>query len=69
MRGHVRKHGAGWQALLRHTSATLALTEGCPLHVVAARLGDRPETLLGTYAHLLPSSDEEAAQRMAAVLA
>ena len=26
-----------------------------PLHVVAARLGDRPETLLSVYSHLLPT--------------
>ena len=40
--------------ILRHTHATLALTNGVPLHVVAARLGDRPETILTAYAHLLP---------------
>ena len=43
--------------VLRHTSATLALTAGIPLHVVAARLGDDPRTVLATYAHLLPHSD------------
>ncbi len=53
---------------LRHTHATLALTDGVPLHVVAARLGDRPETVLRTYAHLLPSSDTEAAERVAALV-
>jgi integrase len=51
--------------ILRHTYATLALTDGVPLHIVAARLGDRPETILRTYAHLLPTSDEEAAERAA----
>jgi hypothetical protein len=29
-----------------------------PLDVVAGRLGDRAETVLATYAHLLPHSDE-----------
>jgi integrase len=53
---------------LRHTSATIALTEGVPLHVVAARLGDDPKTILATYAHLLPRSDAEAAAVVAAVL-
>lgn len=53
---------------LRHTSATLALTAGVPVHIVAARLGDDPKTLLGTYAHLLPRSDEIAAERVAATL-
>jgi hypothetical protein len=36
---------------LRHTAATLALTSGVPVHIVAARLGDNPKTVLGTYAH------------------
>lgn len=54
---------------LRHTAATLALTNGIPVHVLAARLGDRAETLLAVYAHLLPSSDELAAERMATLLA
>ena len=44
--------------VLRHTAATLMLLEGIPLNVVAARLGDDPTTVLATYAHLLPQSDE-----------
>ena len=39
-----------------------------PLHVVAGRLGDDPKTVLATYAHLLPHSDAEAAQVVAAAL-
>lgn len=54
---------------LRHTAATLALTSGVPVHIVAARLGDDPNTVLSTYAHLLPQSDELAAERVAAALA
>jgi integrase len=54
--------------ILRHTAATLALTSGVPVHIVAARLGDDPKTVLGTYAHLLPQSDEIAAERVAAAL-
>lgn len=54
--------------IARHTHATLALTHGVPLHVVAARLGDRPETILRTYAHLLPQSDVEAAEQVAALV-
>ena len=50
---------------LRHTAATLALTNGVPVHIVAARLGDDPPTVLSTYAHLLPQSDELAAERVA----
>jgi integrase len=53
----------------RHTTATLALTAGVPVHILAARLGDRPEQILSTYAHLLPKSDEVAAERVAAALA
>jgi integrase len=55
--------------ILRHTAATLALTEGVPVHIVAARLGDDPNTVLSTYAHFLPQSDELAAERVAALLA
>ena len=54
--------------VLRHTAATLALTHGVPLHIVAARLGDRAETLLGVYSHLLPTSDAEAAAQVAALI-
>lgn len=54
---------------LRHTAATLALTAGVPVHIVAARLGDDAKTVLTTYAHLLPQSDELAAERVAAALA
>jgi integrase len=56
--------------ILRHTSATLALTASppVPLHVVAGRLGDDPKTILGTYAHLLPHSDAMAADAVAAAI-
>jgi integrase len=61
--------GTGSLHVLRHTAATLALTSGVPVHIVAARLGDDPKTILGTYAHLPPQSDEMAAERIAAALA
>jgi integrase len=54
---------------LRHTAATLALTSGVPVHIVVARLGDSPTEILKTYAHLLPQSDELAAERIAAAIA
>jgi integrase len=54
--------------VLRHTAATIALTAGVPVHVVAARLGDHPQTLLSTYAHLLPHSDVMAADAIAAAI-
>jgi hypothetical protein len=44
------------------------LTSEVPVHIVAARLGDDPKTVLGTYAHLLPQPDELAAERVAALL-
>ncbi len=46
----------------------LALTAGVPVHIVAARLGNWPKTLLSVYSHLLPQSDEIAADRVAAAL-
>ena len=55
--------------VLRHTAATLALTNGVPVHVVAARLGDNANTVLATYAHLLPQSDELAAETVASLIA
>ena len=36
--------------------------------MVAARLGDDPTTVLKTYAHLLPRSDEQAATMVAAAI-
>jgi integrase len=54
--------------ILRHTHTTHALSSGVPVHVVAARIGDRPETVLRTYAHLLPTSDAEAAEQVAALI-
>jgi hypothetical protein len=42
--------GLGPLHILRHTAATLALTAGVPVHIVAARLGDTPQTVLATYA-------------------
>jgi integrase len=53
---------------LRHSAATLALTSGVHVHIVAARLGDDPKTVLSTYAHMLPRSDEVAAERVAEAL-
>lgn len=68
----IRRKGAGIPVgsvhVLRHTHATIALEARCPLHVVAARLGDRPETLLATYAHLLPTSDAAVADAVAAAI-
>jgi integrase len=54
---------------LRHSHATHLLTRGVPVHVVAARLGHTsPVTTMRVYAHVLPTSDDQAADIMAAVL-
>ena len=54
---------------VRHSHATHLLTEGVPVHIVAARLGhSSPMITLSTYAHVLPTGDERAAEIMAGVL-
>jgi integrase len=53
---HRRAAGipTGTLHILRHSAASLALTAGVPVHIVAARLGDDPQSVLAVYAHLLP---------------
>ena len=54
---------------LRHTSATLLLSAGVPAHVVQRRLGHRSiEITLNLYAHVLPSMQADAAQRLSVLL-
>ena len=54
---------------LRHTSATLLLAAGVPVHVVSKRLGHRNvATTLQIYAHALPSQQADAAAKLAALL-
>ncbi len=54
---------------LRHTSATLSLQAGVPVHVVKERLGHkRIQTTLEIYAHAIPSMQKEAAAKLGAVL-
>ncbi len=54
---------------LRHTCATLLLKAGVPAHVVQQRLGHKKiETTLDIYAHALPSMQQEAAEKLGAVL-
>jgi integrase len=53
---------------LRHTHATLLLEDGVSLKVVAQRLGDREQTVLRTYNHVLPRGMAIAAARVAAWL-
>lgn len=50
---------------LRHTMATMALAQGVPVKVLQERLGHSQITLtLDTYAHVLPSMQEAASDRM-----
>lgn len=54
---------------LRHSQATHLLTAGVPVHIVSARLGhSSPMVTMSVYAHVLPRSDEQAAEVMATVL-
>jgi integrase len=54
---------------LRHTAATLSLAAGIPVKVVSEMLGHASVALtLDVYSHVLPHMQEEAVQRMAALL-
>lgn len=54
---------------LRHTHATILLTEREPVHVVSQRLGHAsPVVTMTVYAHVLPGSQREAADRFAALV-
>jgi integrase len=46
---------------LRHTHATLLLSKGFNPKVIAERLGDTVETVMRTYAHVLPNMQQEVA--------
>jgi integrase len=54
---------------LRHTHATLLLLDREPVHVVSQRLGHAsPVVTMTVYAHVLPGSQREAADRFAALV-
>jgi integrase len=54
---------------LRHTHATILLTAGVPVHVVSQRLGHASAVVTMTvYAHVLPGSQRDAADRFAALV-
>ena len=54
---------------LRHTHATIMLSEREPVHVVSQRLGHTSAVITMTvYAHVLPGSQREAAGRFAALV-
>ena len=55
---------------LRHIAATLALSQGTPVHVVSEMLGHSDAaTTLRIYAHVIPGAQRQAADAMEAVLA
>ena len=50
---------------LQHTAASLMLNNGIPVIVVSRRLGHaRPSITLDVYGHLIPSKQQEAAEKM-----
>lgn len=54
---------------LRHTSATLLLADGEPVHIVSERLGHRDVSItLNNYAHALPHHTRAAADRIGTLL-
>jgi integrase len=53
---------------LRHTHATLLLTENEPIHEVAARMGHSVTMLLTFYAHFLPSRSDSAPTLLAKLI-
>jgi integrase len=54
---------------LRHTHATILLTAREPVHIVSQRLGHAsPVVTMTVYAHVLPGSQREAADRFAALV-
>lgn len=54
---------------LRHTSITLMLSAGVPVHVVAQRVGHKDVSMtLNVYAHALPNMQADAASRLGALL-
>jgi integrase len=54
---------------MRHTTATLLLMAGEPIHVVAQRLGHSDVSITwNTYSHVLPNQQKQAAARLAGLL-
>jgi integrase len=54
---------------MRHTCATLLFQAGVPVKVIQERLGHkRIEMTLGIYAHVLPSMQQDAAERIGSLL-
>jgi integrase len=52
----------------RHTAATIMLSHGIPPVIVAGMLGHSISILLDTYAHVIPTMQDQAAQLMDDIL-
>lgn len=52
----------------RHTAATIMLSHGIPPVIVAGMLGHSISILLNTYAHFIPTMQDQAAQLMDNIL-
>ena len=54
---------------LRHTYATIALSNGVPITVVSRRLGHATVSVtLDIYSHCMPTDDSDAAAKVAGVI-
>lgn len=53
---------------LRHSATILLLTSGVDVKTAASRLGHNPALMLRTYAHFVPSADQQAADKLGDVL-
>lgn len=66
--GAVIPDGFRWHDL-RHTHASILLSQGCSLLAVSRRLGhSKPSITLNLYSHLLPGDDEKLSGALAATL-
>jgi integrase len=52
----------------RHTAATIMLSHGIPPVIVAGMMGHSISILLTTYAHFIPTMQDQAAQLMGDIL-
>lgn len=55
-KGFLTPHG------LRHTHATIMVSQGVPLQTIAARLGNTPEMILSTYGHSYDELEQKSVQ-------
>ena len=53
---------------LRHTHATLLLSQGMPVHSVAERLGNTPQMILQVYGHAIKELEAESVKRFSSAL-